>query len=215
MIIEFNQIGLQPNPDFEGRLNNTVIITGRGSTRKHQAFLKIHDDIYKLSNSIHREKINGKTATQITDIFMNNQKIGCIYPDVVPQKKFLIFSFGYGFFEFQFKDKHYQFYEVALGADKHYICIYENNKTIAIIYKTDLRITFRDKYILYIEDETNLEAVSIAALYFDCIMYPDYTEIGGEVVKDNDVCLTVQKELIDKYDESFIKKVKKMDGLIE
>lgn len=41
MILEFTQIGRQPNSFFEGKVNGKVVITGKGTTRLNNGFIFI------------------------------------------------------------------------------------------------------------------------------------------------------------------------------
>ena len=209
MIVEFNQIERQPNPLFEGCINGNVVITGKGKTQNSKAIVNVSGKAFELSDILHKETVDNIKVTQVTDIFSEGYKVGYIYPNIVVQKKFLCFSWGYDFFEMHLNDKRYQIYEVGLGPEQHYICIYENGVIISIIHKKDVKINFRDNYTFYIEHNEDLIAVCIIALYFDCIRYPDHGEIVGGKIGD-DSFLTLQKELNDKYDPTFIPRIQSL-----
>lgn len=212
MILEFNQIGRQPNPFFEGKINGQVVITGKGATRLNNGFIFIDfaGNKYQISNILHREKFAEKTATQVLDILKNGKRVGYIYPDLVATKKVLFLSFGYEYFKFSFDEKEYEIYEVGLGKNQHYFCVYSKDKTVAIIHKEDVKHNYCDKYVIYALDDTLLLATSILTLYFDCISYPDFGYNLGESRVD-DSTFTLQKELRDKYDADFIERVKKAE----
>lgn len=56
MILEFNQIGRQPNPFFEGKINGQVVITGKGATRLNNGFIFIDfaGNEYQISNILQK-----------------------------------------------------------------------------------------------------------------------------------------------------------------
>ena len=169
---------------------------------------------YEISSKLHREKFADKTATQVSDILKDGKRVGFIYPDLVAMKKVLFLSFGYDYFNFIFNGNKYTVYEVGLGQNQHYICVYSGNETVAIIHKEDKKHNYCDKYVIYALNETLLLDLSILTLYFDCIRYPNHGEFTGESYVD-DSFLTTQKELNEKYDPSFIPCVKRMDGIMD
>ena len=214
MILEFNQIDRQPNPLFEGKINGRVVVTGKGTTRSNEGFIDFNENRYEISSNLHREKLAEKTATQVSDILKDGKRVGYIYPDLVATKKLLFLSFGYDYFNFIFNDKEYVVYEVGLGQNQHYICVYSGHETVAIIHKEDKKHNYCDKYVIYALDEAMLLELSILTLYFDCIRYPDHGEFTGESYVD-DSFLTTQKELNNKYDPEFIPMIKEMDGITD
>lgn len=205
MIVQFNQIERQPNPIFVGNILGKDILSGRGSTRKDDAYILYNNQKIIISSQIHKEQINGKTVTQVTDFIINGLRIGYVYPSLIPKKKILFFSIGYGYFEYCFNNQIYQIYEVGLGDDQHYFCVYQNNTTVAIIHKKDMVVNFKDMYTIYALDEVDIVAMCTLTLYFDCIMSPDFNEYGYSRV--NEACITTQKELNEKYDDTFIAKI--------
>lgn len=214
MILEFNQIDRQPNPLFEGKIKGQIVVTGKGTTHFNDGFIDYNGSRYEISSKLHREKFADKTATQVSDILKDGRRVGFIYPDLVAMKKVLFLSFGYDYFNFIFNGNKYTVYEVGLGQNQHYICVYSGNETVAIIHKEDKKHNYCDKYVVYALNETLLLDLSILTLYFDCIRYPNHGEFTGESYVD-DSFLTTQKELNEKYDPSFIPCVKRMDGIMD
>lgn len=210
MILEFNQIGRQPNPIFEGKIGDEVVIAGKGATQSNDAYISFGSDKIDISSNPHREKIDGKMATQVVDLLSDGNRIGYVYPDLVEQKKILFLSFGYDYFVFNFNGVDYNAFEVGLGEDKHFICVYNGEETVAIIKKHDEKINYCDKYTIYSIDDTLMLPMSVLAMYFDCIRYPDHGEIVDEFQGD-DSFLTTQKELNAKYDPTFIAKVEALN----
>lgn len=214
MILEFNQIDRQPNPLFEGKIKGQIVVTGKGTTHFNDGFIDYNGSRYEISSKLHREKFADKTATQVSDILKDGKRVGFIYPDLVAMKKVLFLSFGYDYFNFIFNGNKYTVYEVGLGQNQHYICVYSGNETVAIIHKEDKKHNYCDKYVIYALNETLLLDLSILTLYFDCIRYPNHGEFTGESYVD-DSFLTTQKELNEKYDPSFIPCVKRMNGIMD
>lgn len=214
MILEFNQIDRQPNTLFEGKIKGQIVVTGKGTTHFNDGFIDYNGSRYEISSKLHREKLADKTATQVSDILKDGKRVGFIYPDLVAMKKVLFLSFGYDYFNFIFNGNKYTVYEVGLGQNQHYICVYSGNETVAIIHKEDKKHNYCDKYVVYALNETLLLDLSILTLYFDCIRYPNHGEFTGESYVD-DSFLTTQKELNEKYDPSFIPCVKRMDGIMD
>ena len=206
MIIQFNQIKRQPDPIFIGDIHGEAIISGRGATRDDDGYILYNNQKISISSKIHKEQIKGKTATQVTDFTMNGLRIGYAYPSLVPKKKILFFSIGYDYFEYCFNNEFYQIYEVGLGDDQHYFCVYQNNNTVAIIHKKDKVVNFKNMYTIYALDGVNVLAMCALTLYFDCIMAPDYNEYSGYSQID-EAYITTQKELNEKYDATFIAKI--------
>lgn len=212
MILEFIQTDRQPNPLFQGKINGRIVVTGKGSTHFNDGFIDFEGYRYEVSSKLHKEKFSGKTATQVSDILKNGEKVGFVYPDLVAKKKVWFLSFGYDYFNFVLEGKKYTVYEVGLGQDQHYICVYSENETVAIIHKKDIKHNYCDEYIIYTIDKTIMLDMCILALYFDCIRYPNHGEFMGESYVD-DSFLTTQKELNEMYDSSFIEMVKKLEKI--
>ena len=207
MIIKFNQVDRQPNPIFKAMVKETIIANGIGATQSNAAKITIQENIYEISDNIHRDKDkNGKTITQVTDVLKDGEIIGRIYPDIVPQKKIWFISIGYDYFVIDLYDKQYFAYEVGLGENQHYVCIYEKDELVAIIHKDDKVINFKDTYTIYFQDEKLLTMLCIFNLYFDCINYPNHGEIMGEHV-ENGGFITMNQELNSKFDSTFIEKI--------
>lgn len=207
MIIKFNQVDRQPNPIFKAMVKETIIANGIGATQSNAAKITIQENIYEISDNIHRDKDkNGKTITQVKDVLKDGEIIGRIYPDIVPQKKIWFISIGYDYFVIDLYDKQYFAYEVGLGENQHYVCIYEKDELVAIIHKDDKVINFKDTYTIYFQDEKLLTMLCIFNLYFDCINYPNHGEIMGEHV-ENGGFITMNQELNSKFDSTFIEKI--------
>ena len=91
MIIEFIQNGRQPNPTFVGCCNDLQIAFGSGMTHRKDAFLSYENNTISIDSSIHKEKIDGHIATQVSDLICNGKRIGYIFPDLVAKKKYCFY----------------------------------------------------------------------------------------------------------------------------
>ena len=214
MILKFNQVGRQPNPIFEGKIGEQIVITGKGSTQSNDGYVLYNGQRIDIKSTPHRERLNGKIATQVTDFMRAGERIGYFYPGIIEKKKILFLSFGYDCDIFHFEGRDYTVFEVGLGKDQHYICVYRNDSTVAIIKKEDIKINYCDKYTIYALDSSELLPMAVLTLYLDCTRYPDHGEIMDETQSD-DSFLTIQKELNQKYDPTFIPKVKRLDGIVD
>lgn len=123
----------------------------------------------------------------------------------------MFISIGYDYFVVDLYDNQYFAYEVGLGEDQHYICIYEKNELVSIIHKNDRIINFKDTYTIYCKDEKLLTMLCIFNLYFDVINYPDHGEIMGEHIESGGF-VTINEELNSKFEPTFIEEVKKLES---
>ena len=87
MIARFKQVGRQPNPDFECSIGNRVVFTGRSFSHSGNGCIVFNNTKYELEQSVHRETFGDKKASQVSDILSLGNRVGYIYPAVVPKKK--------------------------------------------------------------------------------------------------------------------------------
>lgn len=81
MILNFCQTHRQPDPTFEGRVNNIPVIFGRGRTRGAEAFIMCNGRRTEVLYNLHYEVINGSRVPQVCDMVQNGYRIGYIYPN--------------------------------------------------------------------------------------------------------------------------------------
>lgn len=214
MILEFDQIGRQPNPTYEAKMNGQMILRGCGHTRKEDAFLEYEDRRIVVTSELRKETINGKKVTQLAEVLEGGRRIGYIYPDLVEKKKILFFSVGYSYFEFNFNGMSFQTYEIGLGAEQHYFCVHHNGQTVAIIHKNDRKVHYQDRYVIYALSDDMLLPMSVLLLYLDCTLYPDAGEtMGGQYM--NEEYISTDADLNAKFDPGFIPRVKALRGITE
>lgn len=210
MIIRCIQTSRQPKPAYSFKNENVKICSAVGATRHSPAKIEFSQKSYSLAKDIYKEKdTRGLALTGITDVIHEGRVIGRIYAGTIPLKKILFMTIGYDYFGIDFFDQKLKGYEIGLGENQHYISIYEKERTIAIIHKDDKIIDYKDTYTIYLEDESYLEAVCLFTVSFDCARYPDIGEVSGKNI-DNDVYISIQKELNEKYDPTFIPRIRAM-----
>lgn len=124
-------------------------------------------------------------------------------------KQILFVKTGWEYYELITPEKTYQIYETGLGADKHFYSFYEHDQVVAIIHKSRRSKAFLDTYTFYMKEEQHLEAVSLYCLFLESTQYYDMDATGNESSATETI--TMQKELKEKYDPTFIEQVIAMD----
>lgn len=102
-------------------------------------------------------------------------------------------------------------YEVGFGSKGLFLCIYKGDELIAIADKDLTVINYQDKYIVYTESAEYTSIIMTLIMHYDITAHGDMMEISLASVKKKKVN-TIQKELIAKYDSSFIPKIKALEG---
>lgn len=119
---------------------------------------------------------------------------------------------AYAYYDISFEGEQYYAYEVGFGSKGLYLCIYRNDQLIAIVDKALRVVNFKDTYRAYIKNEVDFDIVMLFTIYYDSTSYGDVMEIAVLSVKEKRVN-TIQKELIAKYDPSFISEIKALEGI--
>ena len=143
-------------------------------------------------------------------MFENNTVVG----KLVGRTKKTGFLKAFAYYEFQYDNNVYYGYEVGFGSKGLYLCIYQEEELIAIVDKKLRVVNYRDVYTAYMLNDEDLKVVVPFVVYYDSVAYGDVMEVAVLSVKEKRVN-TIQKELIEKYDSSFIELIKERDGLIE
>lgn len=216
MIIRCIQTMRQPDPEYSFFNGNLEIGKALGKTPRIPPMIIVNGKQYELSQDFYNGlNDHGQIATEITDIFQIDRKVGQFYSQVegTSSKSFLGFSLGYGYTAIEFAPTQHRLraYDVGLkGKDQHYICIYRDQQTVAIIHKDQKVKNYKDTYTLYFEEHDLLDILCIFTVHFDCWRYPDYGKvIGSRTGKQHFV--TPTKELQSKYDPSFIPRILKLE----
>ena len=141
-------------------------------------------------------------------------KNGTFQGKILGKTKSVGFFKSYPYYELTFDNEVYYGYEVGFGSKGLYLCIYKGETLIAIVDKALRVINFKDSYVAYLLDEQFAKLVTAFVVYYDVTAYGDLMQIALLSVKEKRVN-TVQKDLIEKYDATFIPKIKEMEGIID
>jgi len=215
MIINVIQTQRQPKPEFT--IENIVEKVHMGEAIAHSynsTYANIENKRYDF-DSTRYPAVNNK-GIKIKKFNINVSDGSCIelYDDIIVTKKVLFVPIGYSFFRVIYSDIEYLVYEIGMGNDKHYFNFYENDKLIGIIHKHDRVIDFKDTYTLYFEDKDTSILASVFTIFVDCGLYADVGKVSGG--SDEAVAFfTPQKELKEKYDPTFIPRIKALHNMAE
>lgn len=112
---------------------------------------------------------------------------------------------GYTYYKLNMYDSEYIVYEVGRGAKGIALCIYKDNKLIAVCDKNPNVINFKDCYKLYCTEPQYVVIATLFNIYYDLAKNADLREIK---LYSETVTYTINssKEVLDKYDPEFIKK---------
>lgn len=133
---------------------------------------------------------------------------------ILGKTKAIGFLKSYPYYEFTFNDEVYYGYEVGFGSKGLYLCIYKGDQLIAIVDKALRVINYKDSYTAYLLDEKWAVPVMTLVVYYDIVAYGDLMQIALLSVKERRVN-TIQKDLIAKYDPTFIPQIKAIEGIVD
>lgn len=124
---------------------------------------------------------------------------------------------GYSYYEMEIQGDKYQCYEVGMGHKGLYLCIYSGNTLVATVKKDKKVINFKDHYTFYLMSDEYFTICSLFTLYYDVINFGDILErrVSSSVVSSSvtTIKFTKNKELLAKYDPSFIQKIQDKEGI--
>ena len=166
-------------------------------------------DIKIFGDALHMEMREHLTM----EIQRDGLNVGKINQDIVVTKKILFLKTGFDYFKFSFDEIEYSVFESGLGSNQHYFCLYSGNDTVGIIHKDDFVRNYCDTYTLYTIDKAIMKALCVFAMYLEATFYVDRTAGIG----NSEECIShysAQAELREKYDPTFIPRIKQMDGMI-
>lgn len=123
-------------------------------------------------------------------------------------KKGSNFINGIYYWELKYYNDVYKFYEVGLKRKGIYLCIYRNDELVAIVSKEMSTKHFSGKYAIYSKIDVPVEILLLFSLYWDITRWVDV-----ESCSINHSLNTWQRELKEKFDESFISEIKEMHGI--
>lgn len=164
--------------------------------------------------------LNGELIKIVTDeicksaIKKGENICGYINHKLEVTKKILFLPIGYEYDEIEYNGRIFTIYESGLGANQHFFSLYENNCVVAVIHKDDRVINYLNTYTLYAENSVNMDMALIYAMFLESTAFCDRT--AGLGYSDVNIPhYSAQKELRDKYDPSFIQRVKMNDGVMD
>lgn len=120
---------------------------------------------------------------------------------------------GYVYYSLNIYNSHYVVYEVGRGAEGVALCIYENDKLVAICDKNPRVTNFKDRYRIYCEESKYIYISTLFSIYYDMAKNADLREIK---LYSETVTYTVNtnKEVAAKYDPEFVERcIKYSNGL--
>lgn len=199
------------------RLEQTVRLPQReheiknifGETILNAGVPSVFEAYLNLTNAIIKISTDDAAKSTITS---NNQKIGEIHTRVEVTKKILFLPVGIEYNYIVLNGNEYKMYESGLGANQHYFSIYNGNNVVAVIHKDDRVVNFLNKYTLYAEKDEYMFVALICTMFLESTAFCDRTGGIGNSVVDSPY-YTAQKELRNKYDPSFIPKIKALEGV--
>lgn len=204
-----NRVGLVQMPVDRLKMELTFSILGVEGDMK-LGYDKTSDNNEKVSL---REKLKRAFTFVITDKI--GKQIGTIAGEMKNAKKFGIFGIGYPYQEINTTDKKYTAYEIGLGrTGEHYWTMYENDKIVGMIQKVPITINTYDMYDIYCEDEKIAFWLFLLSLEIDVASYENFhDQMGAMKTKESYNSIFMPKELKDKYDPTYIPRIKKLDGI--
>lgn len=117
-------------------------------------------------------------------------------------KKGSNFLNGIYFWAFRINNQEYLAYEVGFKRKGIYLCIWNNDQTLAIISKDTHTKHFESNYTVYAENGLSSELLSVCTLFWDLVRY--YPSSSSE---EYHTLNTWQRELRNKYDADFIARI--------
>ena len=169
--------------------------------------------IYNPSDTTYGSRLRDRLSFKIFDDA--DELVGSIIGDT--QKTGFLKAIAY--YNINIGGRSYRGYEVGLGEDGLYLCIYDDNDTmIATVKKKMNTVNYKDAYTAYIANgdstEEYVKAVLPFILYYDITVFADVMERSVATARQT-FTNTAQREVREKFDPEFIARVKREDGVRE
>ena len=145
-------------------------------------------------------------------LYENEEYIGYMVGNTRKERKGFMPFVGYPYYEYKYRETQIFGYEVGFGHRGVYLCIYEGDELIAVVDKKLTVIDYKDEYTCYMLDSKHYKEVVPFVIYYDTLCYNDIMERSVRS-KKTDIVNTFQKDLIAKYDESYIPRVIAQDSV--
>lgn len=117
---------------------------------------------------------------------------------------------SYSYYDAVYRGEEYSAYEVGLGKDGIFLCIYQRDILVAMVEKEMTVTNFRDCYDCYLLHPEDAPFVMDLVVCYDASKYGDWTEVAAYSKKRYRLN-TIQKKLLEKYDPEFIPNIKRMN----
>ena len=177
----------------------------KGSSIKVSGTLSNTETEFNIYNHyLEKTKINGVTKEWCGD-YRIGKETGKIY---YCGKKGSNFLNGIYFWTFEMSNQIIEAYEVGFGRKGIYLCLWSDNKLIAIISKKLHNKNFESSYQLFAESADKMVLIIIAASFWDITRY--FVTASSE---EWHTLNTWQKELKNKYDPTFIPRIKAIENI--
>lgn len=119
---------------------------------------------------------------------------------------------NYFYWTITYDNEYYKIFEVGRKSEGTFFCIYLDDWLVAMIRKDPVILGRSTQYEIYAEKGISKEMLLIINAYLDLTRYyPD----PSKSPKSTERRITLQKELKEKYDPSFIPRIKTMEGIME
>ncbi|MDR0949733.1 MAG: hypothetical protein LBM69_09485, partial [Lachnospiraceae bacterium] len=113
-------------------------------------------------------------------------------------------------------DYDFQAYEIGLGLKGIFLALKTGDSTLGVVSKATKSVNYKSKYTIYVESSTFVPFAVLMALYWDAAQYfySDASDEYGAFLgfhTEYHHFKSKQQELRNKYDPSFILRIKEMD----
>lgn len=216
MLLRFEQTRRQPHPWYQIKdLSTTEPIGLADAENLARPMLTLNGVDYEIDIPGRKECSPDGVKREVSPVYREGNEAGKIEIGFVKTKKVLLFNFGYDYRRLILDGALLTAYEVGIGENAHYWCIYRDDLVLAaMIQKDDFVKNTLDTYTLYLEDDSLPDAVCLLTLFLDCTEYANLEDVNGIHVTKTET-ITVQKELLAKYDPNFIPRICARDGFSE
>lgn len=203
-LFKLGQLEVNFNGQLTGSTNINVVaqvnpICPQGFTENKLSYQKVQEDGSVLSYS-----------KQEFRYYSDNNCIGFLrFCTRKPKGKLFAFSKTYNYYEMEFRNNLYEIYEIR-SRDVGINCVvYHNEKMVACIERSLKVENYLEHYSIYAEDNVDVDAIFLIACHFD-YCDPDEPKFPlATVINVKNGCSTIEyrKELLNKYDSSFKKRI--------
>lgn len=201
LIYRVKQISRLPVRKHEVRTKDGHFLYAAGVPQALQSYLDFPEG---------RITIQTESISKII-ILLQGVMIGEIIPKLCVTKKMLFLPVGYEYYSYRLYDKQYEVYESGLGPNKHFYTLYCQGETTGIIQKDDRVVNYRNNYTVYTMNRQEMTAALIYTMFLEA---GPNCHHGAAIdnLESNVPYYTRQKELQEKFDPLFLKRVIEADS---